>query len=348
MNAVAAGVHHSGLPESSGRSIDDLLDLLREGNAAEHGANGDSESLREDVMETVSPALMRLVRQAERTISHCNSALDKQKVGELLLSGRIVSWQRMVDFLEGHLGITVHLATPFAPRHVSSSLALPERPEKSAAFIQAVGAALADESTTLNLIDTQADKVRAGRRQRVNRAIFAGFLLATACCCAIYTRQACKLRHQEETVADLRMQLAACNPRLNTPFLETLSAQAMASQLSLRRAGLRHLGTAVAAAVINRTGEPITLTDLKLDLGSACPSASEAPYTRSAEVAGIITGDRPMLQPLLASYVLRLNRSPLFSKVDLRKSEITSRDGADTLRFALGISVVPGIPPKKN
>ena len=127
----------------------------------------------------------------------------------------------------------------------------------------------------------------------------------------------------------------------------------MAAKAGRCRCGSKKLsGKYESLAAVNEVGrltpETIRLTSMALEFGepegvgkTKARTAAKAEPVRILILDGNVEGPSAMFDAVLATYLAKLNNSPLFTAPVVFKREVVQRkDKGDTLRFIIHISVV--------
>jgi type IV pilus assembly protein PilM len=135
------------------------------------------------VFQMIQPALERLVRQVERTIRHYALNYENARIGKIYISSGTTPHQRILSYIGEELGMPTEILNPFqASSNFLPVVPVPDSVSEQSSFAPAMGMALADNSRTPNFLFTYKDKRKTLRNQRINRMVFATFLLLMACC----------------------------------------------------------------------------------------------------------------------------------------------------------------------
>jgi hypothetical protein len=106
----------------------------------------------------------------------------------------------------------------------------------------------------------------------------------------------------------------------------------------------RYIGMAVLSEISSLTPPNIRLVSLKTNLG-APPSGKEPPKESKKDefknviVEGIIFGDRRTLESSLAGYIMKLEASPMFYRINIKKNSIEPFKKNEALHFIIGMKI---------
>ena len=105
----------------------------------------------------------------------------------------------------------------------------------------------------------------------------------------------------------------------------------------------KYLGVAAIGEVSDLTPQNISLISFKIVQRSVSPknNANKTPQETSdgVTIEGVIFGDRNMLDSLLAQYVMKLENSPMLSKVSIQKNNVVTFKKSEVLQFTLSAKI---------
>src|SRR5208337_3486443 len=163
---------------------------------------------------------------------------------------------------------------------------------------------------------------------KFNRAILAGLIVSLLACSAAIAYEWLDIGHKRAELARLERQLQKSSPLVSKETFFQIAAAAKQKQQNYLELGKRYRGMALIGELASLTPESVSLTSLSADFAEQAKEGSVKAENTSV-VAGIINGNENMLQTLLASYVMRLRSSPMFSEVNVSASKIeSSKQGA--------------------
>lgn len=296
----------------------------------------------EEVFEMIHPAVDRLVRQVERTFEHYTITLGNESVGKIYISGGISAYRPFIDYIGGQLGIDREIIDPLDPAAAPllDDTALPGPVSSGSPFALAVGLALSDNSRTPNLVFTYKAKEKGASITRINRSIFAGFMLSMVVCLGVFIWQGRVTDQKKASIAGLRQQLAQYSPRLNRDFVLQMADSVKERQQNLKENSKRYLAVAVMSELSALTPTNVRLLSVKAGLGSL-PEDEGKGAEKTFVVDGIILGERQMLEASLVRYMMSLESSPIFSTPMVHQSALESWYGkGEVLHFTLELELV--------
>lgn len=306
-----------------------------------------------EILDIVTPALQRLVRQIERTLSYHATATRGSRLTEIFMTGAIAPCDPLVRYISQHSGVTVHVLNPFEHGETAPGLDVPPTAD-AVLFTEAAGLALCGEAAAPNLLQPFCERDKRRRAALLNRAILALFMLLLGCSLGARHWLSTVAARKEAILAGLHVELAQHKPEVEQPTLERLMQQAIIQQQRLRHLGRKQLGMAALHEVSRLTPMNVRLTAVDLDLGppvhsavgppqpAADTGASAKPAVRTVRISGFIYGERQGLNSHLARYIIRLGNSALFAQPGVVESRLESFIDATVLRFTLRLVVSAG------
>jgi Tfp pilus assembly PilM family ATPase len=306
----------------------------------------DSHSVGRAEMESIiAPVLERLVRQVERTFDHYLRNLGYERIGEIYLSSVMPVPPFMVGYFEKQLGIRCAIFDP-----IGSAMAHEELVER-VAFMPAFGSSFSDTAYTPNFIFTYKDKQKKAATERLNRIIFASLLVIVLVCSGIFADLLIRTAHQKKELAQLELQLQKQSPVLSREMVLGMVSQYKEQQGKLKKLGERYAGMAVLSELSSLMPDAIKLSSIKYTSGGktekTAKGAGKSGKTKNENagtvlIEGAVRGERGLADTMLASFVMKLNGSPLFREVTVTKSGNGRYSGQDSaLVFTLEARIGP-------
>jgi type IV pilus assembly protein PilM len=290
--------------------------------------------LKEDkVFKMILPALERLVRQVERTLRHFALNYENARVGRIYISSGVNPHQRIIDYISEELGVPTEILNPFADSDNFISLTpSPEVVSEQSSYIPAMGMALASNSLTPNFFYTYKDKQKAVRSQRINRSVFAGFLLVIAICVGVSYFQSSTLKEKEYQKAKLQQVLENNTLRVDQGLILKLVDEIQSEKKEILEIGKRYTAVAVISEIADLTPANVRLFSISARLNNI-PADKEGEKNRDLVLRGIVRGDRLTMESTLASYLMDLKNSPLFDKPAISKKAFERYEDQEVLNF---------------
>ena len=290
----------------------------------------------DDVFEMIRPALDRLVRQVERTISHYAIHFEPREIERLCVSGKICENDRVRDYIADQLGIPPVDLNPFEDESLTPR---PETRTEQLAYIPAVGLASPDDNRRPNFLQTHHDRAQREERQLFNSVVFGCFLLIMLASMGYYGWQRHNLLSRQQQMSHLQKELDGFVPLLKPETVLVLAAKAKEAKTRLNEYTEKYRGIAIIAELSRLTPEEIAVSRMTIRLPRQ--GASDDPATRRILlIGGIIQGERLDLEPALAAYMVRMKTSPLFSAPRIIDKSFEMLDGREVLRFTAELEVV--------
>jgi type IV pilus assembly protein PilM len=303
----------------------------------------------EEKFEFILPALERIVRQTERTFEHFRVNLDYDRVDRIYISSAMDISKRIIEYIGDQLGIESDLPDPLTlklPFAVTSMEGIPV--SERIALTPALGLALSDNAYTPNLLFRFKDKERLTSIVRANRIIVAVFMVAIFLSSGFYLYQLQEVRMREAQIAGLEKQLSQNFPRVDQNLVSQIAASAEKREQVYREYSDRYLGMAVISELSLLTPENIRFINLRAHVGivpsgkgSATDLKKETPKEefRHVVIEGVVLGDRRTLESSLAGYIMKLEASPIFRQVSIRKNSIEPFKKAEVLYFVIDMQI---------
>lgn len=297
--------------------------------------------LKEDkIFKMILPALERLVRQVERTLRHFSLNYENARVGKIYISSGVNPHQRIIDYIGEELGIPTEILNPFADSENFISLTpSPEVVSEQSSYVPAMGMALAGNTLTPNFLYTYKDKQKAVRNQRINRGVFAGFLLLMSICVGVSYFQGGTVKEKEYQQAQLQHQLETITLRVDQSLILKLVDEIRAKNKEVLVIGKKYIGVAVISEISDLTPANVRLLDIAAQLDNG-PEGKKAEKNRDLVLSGIVRGDRLNLESTLASYLMALNNSPMFDKPTISKKSFERYEDQEVLNFTARLKLL--------
>jgi len=301
-----------------------------------------------EVFDMIGPAAERLVRQVERTFDHFVEVLGNDRIERLFFSGDICTNARLLDYVETQLGVPGLLLDPLAPDIPwLSGKDVPESTADRLNYNLVVALALCDNAYTPNLLYTYKDKEdqrRVGVQARIIYTV-AGVLLAFLA--SFYLWNASIVSARQADLSRYKGQLDAFAPQVDQMLLAQLAAKAAGANQDERDLARRYEGLAVLRELAGLTPENVRLIAVSLEMGPPQQEekkpgqvAKDQTSGRLLVIDGFVTGGEQAFESSLASYLVRLENSPLFGPPQVHKrSEETLGGQGRVLRFVLHVAL---------
>jgi type IV pilus assembly protein PilM len=307
------------------------------------------------VFQMIQPALERLVRQVERTIRHFALNYENARIGKIFISSGVTPHQRILNYIGEELGMPTEVLNPFqASSNFLPLVPVPDSMSEQSSFAPAMGMALADNSRTPNFLFTYKDKRKTARNQRINRMVFATFLLLMAGCVGLSFWQEKIIRDKEAKKQQLVQHLERYNLRVDKNLILKLVEQIRQKNRSDQAIGNKYLNVAVISEVVDLTPPNVRLLDITTRLGPL-PAKEQPEKDKKGEkgkkkpadapsriliLEGIVQGDRLTLESALAGYLLELKNSQLFDQPNISSKSFEFSGNNEVLRFKAQLNLI--------
>jgi len=294
------------------------------------------------IFAMIQPAVERLIRQVERTFTYYTSSFPGVVLTRIYLTGQLCTHERLAKHIGDQLAIPSTVLDPFETKGmVPVNFRVPETVPERVAYGPAVGLALSNNNRTPNFLFTRQDKEKLAGIAKVDRFVFAVFLLLVALGVAGYAWQNRVIEQERLQLATLQEQLSRYAPEVDRDILTRLVGQAGLKQSAMKTYQKRYQGLAVIGELAALTPRNIALRSCDIILaqpengeaagGTSAKKGGEKPGTKQKLILdGYLTAENQRLESSLASYLMRLANSPLFDQPVVTKStveETGSRDG---------------------
>jgi len=301
--------------------------------------------LKEDkIFKMILPALERLVRQVERTLRHFSLNYDNARVGKIYISSGVNPHQRIVDYIGEELAIPTETLNPFADSANFLSLApSPDNPSEQSAYVPAMGMALSSNALTPNFLHTYKDKQKAASTQWVNRGVFAAFGMVVLLCIGVTFWQGGQLEEKEFKLLQLQRQLENVTLRVDKPLILKLVDETRANRSQIREIGQKYFGLAVISELTQLTPSSVRLISISTTLAGVPGKQkgnNKGSKPKTMVLDGIISGDRLILEPKLAGFLMELKNSPMFAEPKLSKKSFERFKDKEVLRFTARLKLL--------
>jgi type IV pilus assembly protein PilM len=308
-------------------------------------------SINEDkIFLMIQPALERLVRQVERTIRHFALNYENTRISKIFISSGVSPHRKILSYIGEELGMPTEVLNPFSESaNFVHHVPVPDSLSEQSSFAPAMGMALANNSRTPNFLFTYKDKGKDIRNRRINRSVFAAFLILIAACVGISLVQEREIAAKDAQKMQLQQHLQGYNLRVDKELILKLVQEIREKNRADQTIGKKYLGLAVISEAINLTPSNIRLLSIATQLGPLpdnTPQKEEKSKKQPAEpppgvliLEGIVQGDRLTLESALASYLMELKESKLFDQPAISNKSFGFSGNDEVLRFTAKLNL---------
>ena len=316
------------------------------------GEEGRKLSINEDkIFLMIQPALERLVRQVERTIRHFALNYENTRISKIFISSGVSPHRKILNYIGEELGMPTEVLNPFSESaNFLLHVPIPDSLSEQSSFAPAMGMALANNSRTPNFLFTYKDKRKDIRNRRINRIVFAAFLILMAVCVGISFIQDREIQAKDAQKMQLQRHLEGYNLRVDKNLILKLVQEIREKNRADQAVGKKYLNLAVISEVINLTPSNIRLLSIATELGplpDKTPPKEEKnkkkpapPQPKVLILEGIVEGDRLTLESALAGYLMQLKDSPLFDQPAVSNKSFAFSGNNEVLRFTAKLNLV--------
>jgi len=233
---------------------------------------------------------------------------------------------------------------PFADSNNFLSLApSPDDPSEQSSYVPAMGMALSSNELTPNFLHTYKDKQKAVRTQWVNRGVFAAFIIVMLLCVGVTFWQGRQIEEKEYKLMQIQGQLERVTLRVDKSLILKLVDETQANRRQIKEIGQKYFGLAVISEITQLTPPSVQLISISTTLTDT-PIEQKGKNKKSRPktlvLDGIVSGDRLILEPKLAGYLMELKNSPMFDEPQLSKKAFERYKDNDVLRFTARLKLL--------
>ena len=287
---------------------------------------------KEEILEMISPVWERLARQVDLTLK--TSSIGYQKVEKIYIISSVNVDNSILAYMSDQLGTKVEFFDPFKQQtsYLSmESLSLQE----GVVLSPALGFALSDNRRTPNVIFTYLEENKEIKAKRMDRLVFLSFLAALIICMVTLIYQVSKLSSLKEERVKLEREIALYNPLLSTETVHDMADKAKMQNTIAHQYAQRYLGLAAIGEVSDLTPSNVRLLSFKITEGGVATKNEAGGAGDGVAIEGIIFDKKDKLDSDLSQYVIKLENSPMLSKVSVQKNSIVTFQKSEVLNFAL-------------
>jgi hypothetical protein len=116
-----------------------------------------------------------------------------------------------------------------------------------------------------------------------------------------------------------------------------------ANRAQIRAVGEKYFGVAVISEISQLTPPNIQLISISAALADTPvkrKGKNKKPLSKTLVLDGIVSGDRLILEPNLAGYLMELKNSPMFDEPKLSKKAFERHKNNDVLRFTARLKLL--------
>ena len=293
-----------------------------------------------DVFGMIQPALERLVKQVERTLSHYYLHFNKDRVSKVYVSGQMSVYERLFVFMKEQLDIPIDTMNPFSGRlNYLGIAAIPETLTEKEAFAPAIGMALSNNSLTPNFIHTYKDKQIAESARKVNQSIFASILFFLAICFGLFLWGNNLIDQKKLELAKLQAEVESFKPLVNKNLIIELASKTQNKRSAIKALGDKYKSVAIINEISSITPSDIRLLSISANLGEKPQSNGKQPK-QQLEMEGVVLGNRLTFESSLAGFIVKLKGSPLFRTPSVENKSFKYLNKKEVLLFTAKLDLV--------
>ncbi len=302
----------------------------------------DSEREEEQSLDHIPSSIQRLVGQVDRTFSYYARTLGKDPVEKVLVVGDIAQNSSFIKYIQQNLGIKTEVLNGFNNQSLKiQSLEWPQTQHEQINYSTALGLALSENLSTLNLFYTYKEKNQERLVRRINH-----FIVATSAILAIlmFGFSLIQQRHNislEKNRQALQSELNGYKPMLSRQEILTLADQHNKRQKRLLQYSQRYTKVGILSELFAHTPSFIYLISVTVENENKNQKKEASDFfgqEKKIVIKGLIEGNRENFDSLLADFIARLESSLIFSELSIGKSNLKSfsqQDQEKAMHFVL-------------
>ncbi len=302
------------------------------------------------VLDMITPAMERLVRQIDRTLEYYATSVGYEKAEKIYISSVLSGFHGLLlNYISEQMATPTELFDPFEGKHAATAGASLSPTEK-ASLLPVIGLSLSDVKYTPNAIFTYLDKNRELRGRMINRGIFAAFAAALILCLAFIVFQVVEMGQLGAKRAKLDQELSLFKPLLSREKVNVLVEDAKNRYQMTQQYSKKYKGMALISELSSLTPEDIRLIHVRIAAPSGQgPALKKDPaqvkgttqqeISDGVSIEGVVLGERNALDALLSQYVMNLERSAVLQGVKVEKSSIVNFRKKEILQFKINAKI---------
>ena len=287
-----------------------------------------------EIFDMLLPALQRLLRQTERTLSH----LQETRVEKIYISGELSSCGVVLEYLLEQMGVDMQIINPFDTHRGQVEEDAPDSISERALYAAATGSALAGNIHTPNLLYAYTDKQKEMNIARVNNIVFAGFMVLTVLCFLFYGWQNFYLHRLSRQQKQMIQEYEDFEPFISEGMIKEMVPDATRNVFLQKKISRQYLSLAVISEVLNLASPHVRLTAIDVELGPAMIS-KEQKSKQGVVIEGLVSGNHEKHESLLTSYMKSLEDSTLFNSISLADRDVRREEIAAEMSFVLELGI---------
>ena len=177
----------------------------------------------------------------------------------------------------------------------------------------------------------------------MNRGVFAAFVMVILLCAGISFWQGRQIEDKEYKLMQINRQLENVTLRVDKSLILKLVDETQANRRQIREIGQKYFGLAVISEITQLTPSSIQLISISTTLADTPVELKGKPkksLPKTLVLDGIVSGDRLILEPKLAGYLMELKNSPMFDEPKLSKKAFERYKNKDVLRFTARLKLL--------
>jgi len=287
-----------------------------------------------EIFDMLLPALQRLLRQTERTLSH----LRETHVEKIYISGELSSCGTVLEYLLEQIGVDMQIINPFDTHLGSVEVESPDSFSDRALYATVTGLALSDRSYTPNLLYAYDEKQKESNISRMNNIVFVGFMMLVVVSFLFYGWQNYYLHRLTGQQKQLTQEFESYQPMLDEGLIKEMALEATRKASLQKEISQQYLALALISDVLTLTSPQVRLTAVDIELGPPVVG-KEKERTQEVLIEGVVSGAPDQHESLLTGYMKSLATSSFFSDIALTGSRVRPHEGTSVMSFDLELDI---------
>jgi len=314
------------------------------GNTRRPGESGEAnrDTREEKIFDAVMPVLERLVRQVDRTIGHFSLTFGSEGITDVFLSGKVTGNIKLTERIESLMPYSIQPVDPFSSDKLATGdIRIPESAFEKDLFLPAMGLALSGNTRTPNFLFTFRDKNTLASITKINRTVFAIFILIIILLSGLFYWQEVRALKKKNTIRILREELASYSPQVDLDLLRNITAKTISNQHRETRVAGRYFQLAMFKELSELVPDNIDLLSVKADFGTGHKGNKKK--KKMILIEGIVDDLPSERETTLAIFMIKLNESPIFgNQSEMMTKRIEQFQGKEVLRFSTRMELING------
>lgn len=308
------------------------------------------------VRELIHGAFGRLVQQVDRSVSAYMVGRNDEEIRNIYVCGSIAGLPSLVKELGTRINMASHILNPFPTVHTDTNTGAILSPEEGGTLAVAFGAALSTAAGTPNVLHTYVKREQDARRDRARKLVTVLGAITLLVLVGLYGLVARINRGLRAELEGYEKQLVQFAPHPDRQMIHEMVSKAAKNSLRLKTMARRGVTLSALNTLSAQTPAEIKLDAIDMVSGDH-NSTTKKPATKGGvlpvppdiplfriHVDGMVFGPPAAHQSILASYILRLEDTEIFSNVSLVRTGEGLEGSDQVLLFGLDMTTEQSVP----